>query len=112
MLIPKLQKRPKRRREITVYGRPETMGTLRHFVLSRERECFALKVDRFGHECKGPLTLEHVTGVHGPEDPRRDNERHCVATCLGINGISIASHELREQMRDHLRALYPECSPD
>jgi len=86
------------------------MGELREFVLDRDRACFAQLVDPT-HVCQGGLTLEHVTQVHGVEDPRRDDERHCGVLCWGLNGISVASHELREQMRQRLRIRYPECSP-
>lgn len=96
-----------KRKHPTVGGKPVTMGELRGFVIRRDRRCFA--VDDPGHYCIGGLTLEHVTKVHGPDDPRRDDERHCGVLCLGLNGIGLASRELRERMRDHLRDLYPHC---
>lgn len=96
------------RRPPTVAGRRVPMGGLRIFVLARDRGCFARREP--GHVCEGPLSLEHVLGVHSVEDPRRDDERHCTTLCLGLNGGgSIASHRLREEMRDHLRRLYPTC---
>jgi hypothetical protein len=113
MLIPKLQKRPKRRREITFEGKPVTMRKLREEVFFRDgHECIAAKLyGIFGHECRGGLTLEHVTKVHGPHDGRHDNERHTITLCLGLNGIALAESPLRDAMRRRLRALYPECSP-
>lgn len=108
MLYPKPKlPRSKPAPTITVYGRREKMSTLRHFVITRDG-CFAAKCDP-GHVCELPLTLEHLKRVHSDMDPRQHNERHTVGLCLGLNGISIASHELRERMRDHLRRLYPDC---
>ena len=97
------------RRVPTIDGRRATMSRLHDYVLAREGGCFALRVDP-AHVCQGRRTLEHVTQVHGPEDPRRDDERHCVELCWGLNGGSIASRALREEMRAHLRDLYPTCS--
>lgn len=108
MLVPKLRKRSKPRRRVTVAGEPAEMGTLRLIVFGRDRHCLAIDFEP-GHRCIGPLTLEHVYYVHHVEDPRQDNERHTVTLCLGLNGISIASHELRERLRARLRDLYPEC---
>jgi hypothetical protein len=122
VLIPKLQKRRKPRSRATIDGEPVSIGSLRAFVIGRDGDCLA---KRFvpGHVCRGRwgstyagasshLTLEHVKGVHDPEDPRQDNERHCVTLCYALNGASIASHGLREKLRGYLRALYPECRPD
>lgn len=83
------------------------MGGLRSFVLERDGHCLALDFDR-DHVCVGYLTLEHVPGVHGPEDVRRDDERHCVALCLGIN-VRGPSKPLRINLRYRLRERYPVC---
>ena len=109
MLVPKLQKRRKPRPKPTMLGVPVPMGELREFVFWRDHHVCAAKQYQAGHVCSGPLTLEHVKGVHYPDDPRQDNERHTVTLCLGLNGISIASHELREHLRARLRGLYPDC---
>jgi hypothetical protein len=84
------------------------MGELREYVLERDGDCFARR-DLF-HACRLPLTLEHVVGVHSVTDPRRDDERHTITLCWGLNGVSIASHELREAMRERLRSRYPDCA--
>jgi hypothetical protein len=107
-MIPKLQKRPKRKRQVTLLGIPVPMGELREFVFWRDGGCLAKRFSP-GHVCQGDLTLEHVLKVHDVTDGRQDNERHTVTLCHGLNGISIASMALRQKLRDHLRALYPEC---
>jgi hypothetical protein len=106
--VPKPPHRMKPRPKARVGGAIVTFGQLRQFVFARDRGCLAKSYDP-RHTCRGDLTLEHVTAVHGPEDPRRDDERHTVALCFGINGDSIASRELRELLRRRLRTLYPEC---
>lgn len=114
----------KRRVQATLNGRPCTMAELRQFVLLRDgMVCMAHRFDP-SHRCEGhwpgdlfrprhDLTLEHVTGVHGHEDVRRDDERHCVTLCYRLNGGgSSPSRELREFCRSRLRILYPDCSVD
>jgi hypothetical protein len=105
---------------VTLFGKPVAMGALRQYVFSRDRLCMAYMLDHT-HQCRGQweirhlpndvtqLTLEHVKLVHGLYDGRKSDECHTVPLCLSLNGTSIASHTLREFMRDHLRRLYPQC---
>ena len=107
--VPKPPHRTKPRPRATVGGVTVPFGELRRYVFERERGCFA-KRDLPGHVCAGEWTLEHVTQVHSVADPRRDDECHCVILCHSLNGGGgIASHELREMMRQWLRSLYPTC---
>ena len=109
MLVPKPPKHRKTTRPVTFAAKPVTMMQLRRDVFMRDGGCLGLKAYPLSHVCDGPLTLEHVLGVHSPEDPRQHNERHTVTLCHGLNGISIASRDLREHLRAYLRDKYPDC---
>lgn len=109
-----------RRKTPTINGEPTTMGGLRHFVINRDGVCLGYVHDPT-HQCAnqwgdrhGPydldeMTLEHVPGVHGPTDVRRDDEAHCVTLCSRLN-VGAPSHALREFLRQRLRDRYPECT--
>jgi hypothetical protein len=96
---------------VTLGGVKVPMSVLRSYVIAREGDCFAHKIG--AHECPEwtRATLEHVTGVHGHLDGRHDDERHTVVLCAELNGGSmrLANHAMKEQMRAHLRELYPDC---
>lgn len=106
----------------TVDARPVTMGELRLFVFRRDRICLGWTFDPT-HVCTDKwarphppdriwvMTLEHVPRVHDHIEGRRDNERHCVTLCHGLN-VGGPPAELREWMRDRLRAMYPVCEPE
>lgn len=118
MLFPKLPKRPVHPKGPTIGGIPATMGELRRFVLTRDGGCVLVMLRYGGHVCRGrfdsvpyhdrDFTLEHVVGVHGFADVRRDDEQHTVGLCYGTN-IDHTSKGERERIREHLVALYPEC---
>ena len=104
----------------TIEGRPCTMGELRAYVILRDGICLGFLFDRT-HECAGrwggwhrpddrdELTLEHVPGVHGPDDVRRDDEEHCVALCSSLN-VGGTPATVRRFARERLRERYPDCS--
>lgn len=118
MLFPKPMPRRKGRKVPTIGGIGTTMGALREFVFRRDRYCLAWLFDR-DHECRdefgmphrpddrSKLTLEHVPMVHGPTDPRRDDERHTVAMCSSAN-VGGPSTELRIFCRGWLAKEYPD----
>lgn len=95
------------------------MGGLRHHVINRDRVCAGWLVDRT-HQCRGKwgdehrpddleqLTLEHLPGVHGPADVRRDDDAHCGTLCHLLN-VGGTPASVRQFMRDRLRELYPAC---
>lgn len=94
------------------------MGELRDFVLRRDRICFAYRLDpkhvcrdRWGrpHAPNKMLTLEHVPRVHYDTDPRRDDERHCVAICWAANVWAPSNKDLRAFSRRQLIDLYGEA---
>jgi len=103
----------------TISGKPANVGDVRQVVFRRDRGCLAAQADR-GHGCRdqwggwhGPhdwrkLTIEHVPGVHGPEDTRRNDPDHCVALCFGAN-VGIPSKELRAFCRSSLLKAHPSC---
>jgi hypothetical protein len=94
-----------------------SMGSLRAFVIHRDDGCILKRLE--GHVCRGRTgrepgydsdwTLEHVTGVHGFGDIRRDDDAHTVALCYGSN-IDHTNREERGLVRARLRALHPDCS--
>lgn len=104
----------------TIDGKPTTMGGLRAHVINRDRICLGFRFDP-RHQCAGKwgdehrpddleeLTLEHVPGVHGPEDPRRDDPAHCVTLCHRLN-VGGPSKGLRAFLRERLREMYPDCT--
>lgn len=101
-------------------------GTVAEFVFRRDGECMAYRFEvALGvpftkrHSCTfrnsrplGGPTLEHVTSVHSHLDGRKDDERHTVALCATLNGLTLrlATHAMKEFFREHLRSLYPACS--
>jgi hypothetical protein len=54
------------------------------------------------------FTLEHVNGVHGFGDVRRDDDAHTVALCYGTNIAHTGKLE-RERIRSYLVGLFPTC---
>lgn len=110
------------KREWRLAGKVVPVSRVRDEVFRRDRDCLlavyesTYKVPHAQrHVCNFHLhkTLEHVTGVHGAADVRRDDERHTVALCLAVNGgtMRLAPHEAREWFREGLRMRYPSCQP-
>lgn len=109
-----------KRKGPTIDGRPATMGALRAHVINRDRICLGFLADPT-HQCRNrygdehqpddleQLTLEHVPGVHGPEDVRRDDPAHCGTLCyfLNVGGTPVWA---RDFIRLRLRERYPDCT--
>ena len=119
MMFPKPPTRAVNRRQPRIEGKPVPMGELRAHVLIRDGWCILASTSFPGHVCEGrfprsgrlldeDFSLEHVVGVHGPEDVRRDDDEHCVALCVGTN-IRHTDAAEREWIRDLLRRRYPFC---
>jgi hypothetical protein len=106
-------------------GEPVMVGDFRKWLFRRDGGCLARifedywnvpDIDRhvcgsaFSESNGGGLTIEHVTRVHG-EEGRKNDERHCVTLCGTLNGetMQLANRDMKEQFRDYLRNLYPDC---
>lgn len=117
MLFPKLRRRSVRSQP-TVQGVPTSMGGLRWHVLIRDEYCVLRKLGYPGHVCRGrfdstpyherDFTLEHVVGVHGVVDVRRDDDEHCVALDHATNVRHTTKAE-RAAIRKYLIARFPGC---
>ncbi len=106
-----------KRKHPTIAGEPVSMGALREFVIRRDDGCILRSSPV--HSCRGRTgrepafdsdwTLEHVTGVHGFSDVRRDDDAHCVALCYATN-IEHTNADQRAFIRLRLRELHPACT--